>query len=125
MNLQGEMNKPVALKAGGGTMTLREFMDIRRTASTNFSLARALESRHMAMANLQVESYGFDQSRQLAIERLRASPEEKFEFLDGSVYSAVEAIRQIQQNSAAGKYFTELEKRAAAIAIKAATEGKV
>jgi hypothetical protein len=125
MNLQGEMNKPIALKAGGGTMTLREFVEIRRGVPTHFSMARALESKHIALANLKVESYGVDQGRQLAIERLRASLAEKFEFLDGSVYSAAQAIEEIQQGSAAGKYFMELEKRAAAIAIKAVEEGKV
>jgi hypothetical protein len=124
MNLQSEMNKPVLLTEGGGTISLREFKTIRLNAVNESALTRALGSKHIAFSNQRVESYPVDQSRQLAVARLRASPEEKFEFIDGKVFSATEAIKEIERGSAAGKYFTDLEKRAAAIAIKAVEDGK-
>ena len=124
MNLQSEMNKPVLLTEGGGTMSLREFKNIRLNAMNESTFMRALGTKDVAFANQRVELYPVDQSRRLAVARLRASPEEKFEFIDGKVFSAVEAIKEIERDSAAGKYFTDLERRAAAIAIKAVEEGK-
>lgn len=128
MKFDAELNKPVLI-LGGQPVTLRQ-LATARTGESRAALAREYTfsgSRSLSLANIKeaIGNSDVSHARQLAIARLRSSPGSTYRFLDGKVFTANEAIVQIEQHTKVGDYFTKLEKRAAEIAIEALEKGQI
>lgn len=63
--------------------------------------------------------------KELVVRRLKADAAEKFEFVDGNVFTGAEAATEVERESPIGRYFLELEKETLRIAQQAHFDGKL
>lgn len=123
MNLKAELDLPVFIDHGRA-VTLREFAVERKNVLEGRTLRSfSAEIKSLLLANEAVASYTPPLARQLALARLRANPTAVFRFVGGKKFSASEAMNEIERDTAAGKYFTKIQKRAAEIALEAVKTG--
>jgi hypothetical protein len=122
MNIERELDMPVALTSDGRPITLRQIGAGVTRASfgdcARASITRSLGCKiaYIAKAVSEVGAFDADLRKNLAIARLRESVGAEFEFLDGRRFTAAQAITEIERCTDVGGYFVEIENRAAAIA---------
>ena len=63
--------------------------------------------------------------KDLVVKRLKTDASEKFEFMDGTVFTGAQAAQEVATESRIGRYFLELEKETLRIAQQAYGEGKI
>ena len=117
MNWQAEYDKPVLILKNN-MVTLREALQRPLDIQAEFSV-RAGDTRESvgkscmyALASLINSSESApDQLRAVVVARLRSQPSRRFRFVDGKEFTAEQAASEVQAESAAGQYFTKLERR--------------
>lgn len=134
MNFQSEQNKPVfmmrplVLAANEGTLSGRSFQ-IKKAARADFSgdyMLKIAEARGVPPGLLvKVADATADELKDLVIQRLKADSDEKFEFLDGRVFSGAQAAEEVRKKSKVGDYFLELETETVRIVQEAFLNNKV
>lgn len=66
-----------------------------------------------------------DEVKDLVITRLESDQAERFEFLDGRIFSGREAAKEVRENTRVGGYFLDLEKETLRIVQGAFFDGEL
>lgn len=121
MNFASELRLP-AIIHDGKQQTLAQIID---AVSTSLELTSPISIDSIARlrkAEAEVDGYGPEVARQLAIVRIAAEPDEVYHLLDGTELDSTAAIKEIEANTPKGNHFAALQKSATLIAIRAVLE---
>lgn len=128
MNWQRELNKPIFINSDGRFVTLAE-----AKARLHESTALNASYRTMPKVLTTFASRGFskfaaaseEEQKRLAVARLKSEPTRQFRFLDGTVFTAAQAVEEIERRTPQGDYFLKLEERAIELAEEALAKGQI
>lgn len=136
MNFDFERQKPLFVVRGEQIKYASAFRNRMITALNNHSafmtrdgqnyIVEAIAAKFLPQEILlNIDQAQPHEAKELIIQRLKASTSEKFEFLDGRIYSGDEAAREVEKGSDIGKYFLDIEKETIKIVQAAAREGQL
>lgn len=133
MNFEAERRKPIflvrprALNEGAGRL-IKQAVEGHQAFASGIGddvMIKVAEARSLpSHALFKVAQLSNRELRDLVVLRLKADPAEKFEFLDGTVFTGEQAAREVTQSTSKGQYFLELEKETLSIVQEAYFEGK-
>jgi hypothetical protein len=135
MNFASERNKPifvarpVRVSAFNSQGIINEALAnstvIRAKDSGDYIVKAAAARRLPHSLLLSVAEASPEEIKDLIVSRLETDKDEKFQFLDGKVFSGADAAKEVAQNTRVGKYFLELETETLRIVQEAFLKGEI
>ena len=135
MNFQSERNKPlfvvrpVQVRNFSAQRTINEAlasnMAVHAERVDDYMVKSAAAKQLPREILVKVAEASAPEIKELVVRRLKSDATEKFEFVDGNVYTGAEAAAEVERESAMGRYFLELEKETLRIAQQAHFDGKI
>lgn len=135
MNFQSERNKPLFVVRTSQIYNFNAQSTINEALASNTAVRAERVDDYMVKSAaakqlpqtilVKVDDASTAEIKELVVRRLKSDATEKFEFVDGSIYTGAEAAAEVERESSMGRYFLEVEKETLKIAQQAHFEGKI